>query len=147
MKLADLERALKTELETGRLGVPVALRIHATLPAIEGNVFRMLGFFRRLLSLMGNVDRGQVQAESHPHAKAGAILWTEESGVTVFLTLASGARMQQSLHLQLIGNHGMTQLHGGEAWSDSVTANPPTLWEREIQESLRKGTSIPVKAS
>jgi hypothetical protein len=147
MKLADLERALKAELDTGRLGDPVALRIHATFPKVQGDIFRVVGFFRPLLSLMGNVDGGEVHAKSHPTGKECAILWTDESGITVFLTLASGTKTKQSLHLLLIGNHGMTELHGGDAWSDAISSNLSSLWEKEIQESLQEGTSIRIKVS
>jgi hypothetical protein len=143
----DLERAIKSELETGRLGVPVAMRIHATLPMTAPGMWGVPAFFRPLLSLMGDLRSGQVQAKQHASAKECTVLWTEDSGKSVFLTLATSAKLKQSLHVLLFGNHGMTQLHGGEAWSDSVTLESPFLWEREIQESLKKGTSIPVKAS
>jgi hypothetical protein len=147
MQLADLQRALDSEVKTGKLGVPVALRIHATMPLGEGDIHAALGFFRPFFSLLGNSQKGDVQAKRHPSGQQLAILWTEETRKTAFLTLACSPNMKRGLHLLLIGNHGMTQLQGGEAWSDSLSGEIPGLWEHEIQESLRKGTSIPVRAS
>jgi hypothetical protein len=147
MQLADLERALKAELETGRLGIPVALRIHATLSTTTPGIWGSLGCFGPLLALMGEIHSGEVHAKQHPSGKECAVLWTADSGKTVFLTLATSAKSKQTLHLLLIGNHGTTQLKGGDAWSDSLPEKPKPLWEQEIQESLRKGTSIRIEVS
>lgn len=147
MNLLDFERALESEVKTGRLGVPVALRIHAMIPGINGDILGSLGLFRPLFSLIGNLGRGHVQAKQHPSGQQLTVLWTEESGKTVFLTLATSAKMKQALHLLLIGSHGMAQLEGGEAWCDTLTGELPPIWEKEIQESLQKRTSIPLYAS
>lgn len=146
MKLADLERALKAEIDNGRLGEPVALRIHA-VARWDKDLLDGLGNFRPLLILMGDISSGHVHARRHSSLQQCAILWTTDTGKSVLLTLGRSRSAKQSLHLLLIGNHGMTQLQGGEDWSDVFSPNAPSLWEKEIQESLRRGTSIPLKAS
>lgn len=147
MKLADLERSLESEIKTGRLGVPVALRIHAAMPTTLGDILSVLGFSRPLFSLIGDINRGTVQAKRHPSGKQATVLWTEATGKTVFMTLVATANTKPALNVFLIGNHGMTQLEGAEDWCDDISGEFPAVWEKEIQESLRKGTSIPVPVS
>jgi hypothetical protein len=145
MQLVDLERTLKTELETGRLGEPVALRIHAVLPSND-NIFSWPGSFRPLLALMGDISSGYIHVQRHASHRQCAILWTTDTGKSVFLTWACPVKAKPSLHVLLLGNHGIMQLHGGETWSEVIAPKAPSLWEKEIQESLRTGTSIPVNA-
>ena len=147
MQLADAERALRAELDSNRLGVPVALRIHAMLPAVDRDILDAIGFFRPFLSLIGDITRGTIQAKRHASGKQCTILWTAETGKTAFLTLIQSPDVRQSLHVLMIGNHGAMQLQGGETWNDALSDFSPLLWEKEIQESLRNGTSIRATAS
>jgi hypothetical protein len=147
MILADLERTLSSVLASGQLGTPVAVRIHATLPDAGGDPLEVLGLFRPLIRLVSGDAGGRVQAQKHSSGKQATVLWTDADGRTVFLSVVSIPNAPQSLHVLLVGNHGITQLSGGDLWNEPVHANISPLWPEEIRESLKTGTSIEVLSS
>lgn len=144
MKLIDLEHALHEVLKTGQLGTPVALRILVATPQTEIDPFRFVGRFAPLIRAVSEVTRGKIQARRHPSGRQLSIVWNDAQGRTVSLTIVSTPDIGQSLRVLVVGNHGITQLNGGEAWNEDLTSDTIPLWEKEIAESLKQGTSIAV---
>jgi hypothetical protein len=147
MTLSDLERAAREVLATGDIGTPVALRIHAAIPGFAGDAANALGIFEPLLRLISDESNGKVQARKHPSGKHLTVLWTDDRGRTVFITLTTNTPARQDLQVLLIGNHGITQLTGAEAWQEDIPPAKIPLWGQEIAQSLKQGTSIQVPAS
>ena len=145
MNLADLQRTLENVLATGKLGTPVALRIHAAVPDV--NPLKVLGVFSPLVGLICNDSRGKLQAQSHSSGGQLSVLWTDAQGRSVLISAVSVPKCRQNMHILLIGNHGVTRLSGGELWSEPLSADQSCPWEEEIRESLKTGTSIAVGLS
>ncbi|MCA9067800.1 MAG: hypothetical protein KDA84_02695 [Planctomycetaceae bacterium] len=144
MQLIDLEHALAEALKTGQLGVPVSLRIMAVTPQTGIELPRVIAQFAPLIRLISQESSGKVQARQHPSGQQLSVLWTDSQGRTVSITVASASTARPSLGVLVVGNHGITQLNGGEAWEGFGSPVESPLWEKEITESLKRGTSIVV---
>lgn len=144
MKLIDLEHALNDLLQTGQLGTPVALRILVATPQTPTEPSHLIGLFAPMIRLIADETRGRIQARQHPSGKQLSVLWMDARGRTVSLTVVSTPETQRNLQVLVIGNQGISQLDGGEAWDDTFTNADSPLWERELAESLKRGTTITV---
>ncbi len=147
MTLAELEHTLGALLDSKQLGTPVALRIHAVLPEFAGELRNIIGYFDPLLRRVADVSAGKLTARQHPGGQQISVLWTDARGRTAMVTLTSVPNARQSLNVLVLGNHGVTQLSGGDLWNEAITGEEPALWSEEIAQSLKTGTSITVGVS
>ncbi len=147
MTLSELERSLAGVLKSGQLGIPVALRIHASLPGCGNDLTDALGLFGPLIRLVSEEASGQLQAMQHSSGRQLSVLWTAANGRTVFLSLVSVPQAKQSLQALVVGNHGIAKLTGEAAWNEPDSPSKSALWQAEIHESLNRGTSIAVESS
>lgn len=147
LTLTDVERAMRDVLKAGQLGTPVALRIHVTLPVESADAGMVAGYFASLIEQVANIKAGRIQAQQHSSGRQASLLWTDERGVTVFLTFLFDQPLHKSIRVLLIGQHGISQLVGDSQWQEIFEGDGPALWMQEIRESLQSGTSIAVKSS
>ncbi|HUG90850.1 MAG TPA: hypothetical protein VML55_08460 [Planctomycetaceae bacterium] len=116
MTLDDLARALDGAVAAGRIGTPVALRVHAVLPAGGDLVAALAALMRRLAEpLFG--PPGRLTARRDADERQLHALASYPSGPTVLVTLAATRSRDPSLELLVVGNHGVIRLEGGECFA------------------------------
>ena len=113
MTLDDLNHALRQTIDGGKIGTPVALRMHLQfsddstdqLAVIAGVIERANGLFA------SGPSRCMVRSNRDQQVTA---LISYAAGQTLFVTVGRGVATQSQTHLLLIGNHGVANLDGLE---------------------------------
>jgi hypothetical protein len=157
--LDDLARTLGEAVATGRIGTPVALRVHAVLLDENGDPAGVFACLMRRLAepLFGAPERLAARGDS-----AGRILdvlVSYAAGWTALLTLGRmpsppGRGMAPRLDLLVVGNRGVLRLEGGECFAgvdDGAAAGIAGLHDRGVDlygeavaHSLRAGQPVPL---
>jgi hypothetical protein len=135
LNLADLRRTLDRALGSGRVGIPVALRVHLRLERIAGANIDLESAAASLLSwgeeVFGSPPQRVAVSENEGHSLT--VLATCAGGQTLHVTVAASGR--PDLHLLLIGNHGIVRLEGGELLEAFGAIEPASTEEIEETEA------------
>lgn len=141
MTLDDLERTLTDALSTEKIGTPVALRLHLQLADPAANLAQATA------ALMGLAETVFSQAPSRLTARTRDetprqwnLLCDYADGQTAQLTLGCGATASSTLHLLLVGNHGVVRLEGAELFDEtslSATDEETNRWQQAVTSSTR----------
>ena len=142
--LGELEQQLQKTVADGKIGTPVALRIHLQTPC-EGTpksdiVYAM--FMARLL-FEAPPERVMVRGDLEQQATA---LVTYASGATLFISAARCGGEVSTIRLMLIGNHGIANFEPATftgAWPANASSDS-AHWQRQLNESLATGKAVVV---
>lgn len=147
MTCSEVQSALADAVRTGKLGTPVAARVHVQLvdDAVEPDA--VLAPVLEMLRPCFDHPPASVRAREHASEGQWNVLFQTAAGGTVFVTVGCGAANAPGLHLLVIGNHGVLRLEGAECFRPgdlSAAAPAPQAWSAAITESLRSGRSIDI---
>lgn len=148
MTPTDLGAALNDALKTGKLGTPVAVRLHWQRPRVAD----WPGWLETVLQMLAPCF-GQpavtVQAQQHPDVPQWNILLQTEEGRTIVLTLGAGAVSAPSLQLLVTGNHGTLRLEGEPLCEPAVAEPSPRArhWWSVIRQSAATDCELPLDDS
>jgi len=147
--LAELRQALADALGDGRVGVPVAARIHCQLDDPQCDLLAGLASLLALSEGALSPERGaRLFARYGDDPRQLSVLVSYASGQTSFVTIGCGAAADPALHLLLVGNRGIVRLEGAEQFDPA--GEPPARgddlkrWRRPVEQSLRDGASIEI---
>lgn len=107
--LKDLKRALRAIIDSGRVGIPVCLRVHVQLRMREDSPTRMSEVAKGLQSLAVELlSMSKPKWKQRGRGRLLNVLGTDERGRSALLTFNQSGCDQVSL--TLIGNRGVVRL-------------------------------------
>lgn len=137
MTVSELCDSVRTVLETGRLGIPVNVRLHwefsesaSLLPTVLTGAVVIAD---QALQLEEPVWRGR----QHESGRTLNLLGSDRRGRTLMITLVAEAKRQTAL--TIFGNHGIVRLD--EGWVDPNSIVEPVKelsWLSDLQEAMSK---------
>lgn len=150
MTPTDLCTALDEALKTGKLGTPVAVRLHWQVPCLENEDWP--GWLETVLQMLSpcfDQPPVKVQARQHPAVPQWNILLQTEAGQTIFLTLGRQAAPAPSLQLLVTGNHGTLRLEGEPLCQPAGAEPSPQFrhWWSVIRQSAATSRELPLRES
>ncbi|TWU11337.1 hypothetical protein CA54_01440 [Symmachiella macrocystis] len=143
MTLLELQPKLQQAVANGQIGSPVALRVYLkssdTDADLQSGGVTAIGMARELFDSPPArlMVRGDLQRQA-------TVLVTCVSGATLFATLEGGTVESSSIHLTLIGNHGIANLEKVD-WSPAALPeeSPASIrWRQALSESHASGTAV-----
>jgi len=117
----EIKAALAEAVQTGKLGVPVSARVHLQLaedassdesPPTEKDWEALRSAVVELFSVCWNEAPETIHVRQHPTGRQHNTLLQTASGNTVCITIGRGCARQSTLHLLVLGNHGVVRLDG-----------------------------------
>jgi hypothetical protein len=139
MTLDDLDRTLTDALSTGKVGSPVALRLHLQLADSAADLAQATAALMRLAETVFSETPSRVTARTRDETpRQWNLLCNYPGGQTVQLTLGCGAAASSTLHLLLVGNHGVVRLEGAELFDDtslSATDEETNHWQQTVEQN------------
>ena len=142
MMLGELEQQLQQTVAEGRIGTPVALRVHLQSAGDGTPVGDFVYAIFMARSLFGNPpERVMVRGDLHQQATA---LVTYASGATLVVSAGQCSGETSTIQLLLIGNHGIANLEpalftGGWPANASIES---AHWQESLAESHATGTAV-----
>lgn len=143
--LDDLNQALQRTVEGGKIGAPVALRMHLQLC---GNDADLLAVVADLIERAGGLfESGPVRfmVRGRVDQQISALM-SYAAGQTLFVSVGRGVANISQTHLLLIGNHGVANLDGLEldGFSSQGEGTQSTGWRKLLQTSLESKQAVAV---
>jgi hypothetical protein len=142
MTLTELRAALAQAVATGKLGTPVSARVHVQLAESECDLPSVLGGVLRMLSPAFDEPPARIRARKHASAPQWNLLLRTTTGRTIFITVGCGSRATAALDLLVVGNHGIVQLQGGDAFEWEPQEEPRPAWMSQVDEAIATGREI-----
>lgn len=139
MTLDEIQGALSDAMQTGKLGTPVAARVHLL---VDGEV-DIAGAVERIVSMLApcfEQPPTTVRARRHTTRRFTSLLLQSGNGRTIFITLGHANR--PAFHLLVVGNHGILRLEGGELFETTQFKKTPSELSSRIAESLETGRVV-----
>ncbi len=139
MTLDDIRHTLLEAVKTGKVGTPVALRLHLQLTNADASLLSTAATLIGLCEPLFKVEPSQLFARSNAGGRQLSLLCETESGRTCSITIGSGSAKAASLNLLLVGNHGVIRLEGSELFDESsLNTSDANIdrWGLAIEQSL-----------
>ncbi len=153
MNCAELKQALSDAMNTGKLGTPVAVRVHVQLasPTFAAPSCGLTGVIDGVLQMLSPVfcePLSSLRVRRHNEVEQWTVLLQSSTGKTVCITVGCGCRASDSLELLVVGNHGIARLHGGggDVLEWETEAKPEIDWSSVIDEAVTTGREIRLSA-
>jgi hypothetical protein len=142
----ELQDAMTAAIATGKIGTPVALRVHAI---VTSDSFNPAATLDAVIGLAGTAFPTKPQRLTARSAGAGQqwnVLLNYAGGQTLSFSIASNPDRSAGncLHLLLIGNHGIVRLEGAELLDDCSGESPENVvyWKQHMTDSHAKQTVV-----
>ena len=144
MTIDELRQTLLEARSTGKIGTPVALRVHVQLQDRQANFSIAVAAVMQLAKSVLEATPIELTARSDIDRRQLNVLFRYAGGQTVLVTLGRGAVSAASLQLLLVGNHGVVRLAGGDGFDErSLTAGDDVdRWNSWIDNSLSRGATV-----
>ena len=142
MNFDELRSALKCALETGRIGQPVAVRLHLRVGTGRATPEQLLVGLAPVVADVFGDSHQRVLARSNADFGQVSLLLEYDSGATALTTVVALGDAAPCLQVILIGNHGVMRLEGGTDFELSeLQADAGRLLEL-VQQSLACGEPV-----
>ncbi len=144
MTFNDLRRTLSEALSTGKIGTPVAIRMHVQLADSNVDPLMLLATAMQTVEQVFSARPARLMARENADGRQFNVLLNYAGGETVMLTVGRGSAKTASLNLLLIGNHGVIRLEGAElfeATAADFTADVDP-WKSPIEQSLERNEAV-----
>lgn len=145
MNLTELKSALAQAVATGKLGTPVSARVHVQLAEAACDLPAVVGGVLQMLSPAFDEPPARVRARKHPDTGQWNVLLQTATGKTLFVTIGCGSRPVASLELFVLGNHGIIQLQGGDAFAWEPRDERTVAWTNAVDEASATGREVAVR--
>lgn len=150
MTFDELQQTLSAILESGQLGVPVAVRMSSQVADPHVRLERIIERAMALVQTVLTAAPLRLAATVSGDQRQVSLLVQHAGGQTASMTAGCGQR-GNSLQLLVIGSRGLVRLEGGEWFApDGMENAPPSAasqdWERAITESRTQGGFVPLNA-
>jgi hypothetical protein len=142
MTLTELRTALTSAVATGKLGTAVSARVQVQCVDSECDLAAALGGVLWMLSPAFDERPATVRCRKHAEAAQWNVLLQTGSGRTISITIGCGSAKTTSLDLLVIGNHGIVQLQGGDAFEWEREFESPFAHVEAIEDAIGTGREI-----
>lgn len=145
MTLEELQAKLRLAVAEGRIGSPVALRMHLNSGRadedLQSHVLATMRMARELFDSLP--ERLMVRGDFDRQA---TVLVTYASGATLFATLNRAAVDSSNIQLLLIGNHGIANLEPAEWIPESLPEESTAAlqWRNSLAQSHETGKAVAI---
>ena len=139
MTLDDIQGALSDAMQTGKLGTPVAARVHLLVDG-EVNIAGAVERIAAMLSPCFELPSETVRARRHASGRVSSLLMQTGNGRTIFISI--GQTDRPALHLLVVGNHGVLRLEGGDCLEPVSFDRTENEWSAQIAESCESGKIV-----
>ena len=142
----DLSSTLTAAIATGKIGTPVAMRVHAIVAADTFNPAATLDAVIGLADIAFPAKPQRITARSGGAGQQWNVLLNYAGGQTLSFSIASSPDRSAGncLHLLLIGNHGIIRLEGAELINNRLGNSPENVvyWRRQMTDSHTKQSVV-----
>jgi hypothetical protein len=114
MRLDDLSRALRAELDSQRVGTPVSMRVHLAWPDADADLEAALETMLALARSVFGSEASRVSRSTRADRRQITALCAFERGQSALFSLARGCGSRPVFELLVVGNRGVIRLEGGE---------------------------------
>ena len=143
MTFDDLSRTLHQAMRTEKIGTPVSVRLHLQLCDPQADLTASTVALLILIEPYFDLSSPQLLARRGPADSQLTVLLETAQGRTVFITVGRGSAQQPSLHLLLIGNHGVIRLEETQSFEESPLPTTTSMHaERYAEWNIRIAQSI-----
>lgn len=138
MTIDELQQTLKKAVDCGKIGVPVALRMHLQMADATAELYALVSQSLEMAFANFRADEWRLMARRDPTGRQLNLLLDNRGGQTVLLTVGKGSAVENRLDLLLIGNHGIVRLEGAEFFEPTKSPTTPTIarWREFVEASL-----------
>lgn len=145
MNFDEVKGTVLKAVDSGEVGTPVALRLHLQQPPSKSALAARVEALLQLAGDVFGVTPSKLTARGNAGGKQLSILFEYASGQTLFVTVGSAAQ-QATLHLLLVGNHGLIRLEGAELIGGFTTsaASNSAGWQSKIDESISSSGPVTI---
>lgn len=140
MTFEELQAALEQAHATGKVGTPVAARVHLQLPEPTTDPAMVLTSVLRMLSPCFTDTPNTLRVRSA--STQWNILLQTPAGRSLFVTIGCAAVTRSTVHLLVVGNHGIIRLEGSDDLRFSPTDSASTRMTAAIAEGVRSGRVV-----
>lgn len=148
MTIDDLRRALTVAIATGKIGTPVALRVHAIVASDSFDPAAALDIVIGLAGIAFPTKPKRMTARSDPAGRQWNVLLNYAGGQTLSFSIASSPACSggNCLHLLLIGNHGIIRLEEAELFDDCSEKSMENVvyWRQHMTDSHTHNSAVPL---
>lgn len=140
MTFDEVRNALSDAVQTGKLGTPVAARVHLL---VDDNEVDVAGAAEKLLTMLTpcfDQPPATIRARRHDSGRVQSLLMQTRNGQTIFITIGRSDR--SSLHLLVVGNHGIVRLEGGAYFAATQFEGSHSELAARITESCETGRVV-----
>ncbi len=151
MTFDDLSTTLWEAVETKRIGIPVALRLHLQLCDPQADLTVAMVASLCLVEPFFNLNPSRLMARRDSADRQLNVLLETADGRTVFVTVGRGSTGQATLHLLLIGNHGVVRLEGAQTFEEEALQGAASElsakvdeWNTRIAQSVARNEAVAI---
>ena len=144
MTLDELHRTCREALESGKIGTPVAICLHAQLSDANADLERWVSALIEFASSLFGSAASRLMVRCDAAESQWHLLASFSGGETLQLNAGRGSARESCLQLLLIGHRGSLRLEGGECFDASQLSEGwcVTEWGDRIRESLQSDTAL-----
>lgn len=118
MTLDEIHQTLLEAVNTGKVGTPVALRLHLQLVSTDVDPYLLVAELLQLCEPLFGEEPVRVMARNNNDGRQLNLLFETAAGRTISITIGGGSTTQAFLSLLLIGNHGVIRLEGADSFDE-----------------------------
>jgi hypothetical protein len=144
MTFDDLSAKLLPAVVCGKIGTPVSLRMHVQLTDSRADLIQTLANAMHVAASVFTAQPATLMARRDANRSQLNLLFSYTNGQVVMLTVGCGSAESPSLHLLLIGDHGVVRLEGAELFDAAEMQSPPDAaqWRSPVATSLAEGQPV-----
>lgn len=143
MRFDRLFAAIHDAVATGKIGTPVAVRLHAHFSNPQTDLAAAFETVMAEIEPLFPAAQWLLMARRSASARQLTLLLKNDAGRSVFVTLTRGGSRTFSPSLLVIGNHGILRLAGGNDFSEALlNAASGTSWKSAIEASLAQTAAV-----
>ena len=119
MTLDEIRETLLEAVSTKKIGSPVSLRFNLQLTQTNEKLSAIAATIVSMCQPLFELPPSRIFARATNNDRQLSLIGETESGRTCSITVGVGSAKSASLHLLLVGNHGVVRLEGAEMFDES----------------------------
>ena len=150
MTFDELQITLTDALASGKIGTPVAARVHLQFPDADADLAAALATVAATFEPILDGLLTTLRCRQGSDLNQWNLLLQSEKGRTLFVTLGRASVPAATLNLLVIGNHGVIRLEGGEDFEPGGFGDPSQQerqrWAEAVETANRRQLLVSLKS-